>query len=292
MSAAELYPARRIKPRRRRATAAEMEARAEFLIDYAARHGPITVRGLYYQAEVSHVPGIGKDEAGYHKVQEQVLNLRRARRLPYGDIADSTRWMRKPHTYSGAEDALRETARLYRKSLWEDAEVYLEVWIEKDALAGIIYPVTDECDVALMVARGYVSETFCWEAAAAREGDPRPYIVYYLGDCDRAGVDAARTLKEKLESFGAETGVDVEFLHLAIEPSDILEFVPADEKALVNLNGQARWLPTREPMRKTSADKAWPDAYAIELDAIPPDDLAAWCRRSSRITCLPTSSRF
>ena len=41
----------------------------------------------------------------------------------------------------------------------------------------------------------------------------------------------------------------------------------------MNLNGQARWLPTREPKRKTAADKAWPHAYAIELDAIAPDDL-------------------
>ena len=73
-----------------------------------------------------------------------------------------------------------------------------------------------------MVARGYASETFCWEAVAAREGNPRPYVVFYLGDCDRAGVGAARTLKEKLERFGAEMGVDVTFVHLAIETTDVV----------------------------------------------------------------------
>ena len=257
-----------------------MEERAEFLINYAALHGPITIRGLYYQAEVNRVPGIGKDERGYKKTQKQVLDLRRAHRLPYDHIADSTRWMRKPTTFNGVEDALRETARLYRKSLWEAAEVYLEIWCEKDALAGVIYPVTDENDVALMVARGYASETFCYESVAAREDDPRPYVVFYLGDFDRAGVDAARTLKEKLERFGAEMGVDVDFVHLAIEPSDIREFAPADEKALVNLNGQARWLPTREPKRQTAAEKAWPHACAIELDAIAPDDLRRMVREA------------
>jgi hypothetical protein len=253
--------------------------------------GRAPIRQLYYQAEVQHVPGIFKDEGSYNKVQGQVLDLRRARRLPYGHIADSTRWMRKPHTYDGVEDALRETARLYRKSLWQDAEVYLEIWLEKDALAGVIYSVTEENDVALMVARGYSSETFCYEAVAAREGDSRPYIVLYLGDLDRAGVDAARTLKEKLERFGGETGVDVDFVHLAIEPSDVREFVPADGRALVNLNGETRWLPTREPKRQTAADRNWPYPYAIELDAIEPDDLRRMVREAIEHFLPPNSSR-
>jgi len=69
------YEASPIK--RRRATKAEMGERAQFLIRYAEEHGPMTVRGLYYQAEVNGVPGITKDDA---KVQQQVLNLRRATR--------------------------------------------------------------------------------------------------------------------------------------------------------------------------------------------------------------------
>src|SRR4051794_349024 len=67
--------------KRRRATKDEMEDRAAFLIEYASNHGPITVRGLYYQAEVKGVPGINKDDSSYDKVQRQVLDLRRAGRL-------------------------------------------------------------------------------------------------------------------------------------------------------------------------------------------------------------------
>jgi hypothetical protein len=37
------------------------------------QHGPVTIRGLYYQAEVARVPGIDKTENGYAKVQRQVL---------------------------------------------------------------------------------------------------------------------------------------------------------------------------------------------------------------------------
>jgi hypothetical protein len=133
--------------RRRRATKAEMEQRADFLIDYAGKHGPITVRGLYYQAEVACVPGIDKTESSYGKVQRQVLDLRRAGRLEYEHIADATRWMRKPRSYDSVEDALAETARLYRRNLWRDNENYVEIWCEKDALAGVIYPVQSEREV-------------------------------------------------------------------------------------------------------------------------------------------------
>jgi hypothetical protein len=265
--------------RRRRATREEMEERARFLIAYASQHGPVTVRQLYYQAEVHGVPGIDKTESCYDRVQQQVLNLRRAGRLPYNDIADLTRWMRKPRTYDGVAAELEATAHFYRKALWSDADTYLEIWCEKDALAGVIYPITAEYDVALMVARGYSSETFAFEAVAAREGDRRKYDVWYLGDFDRSGCEAAESLQEKLERFADERGVDVSFRVLAIEATDILEFNAANNAALVNLNGQARWLPTREPKRKTPADQAWPHPYAIELDAIPPDDLRRMVRQ-------------
>jgi hypothetical protein len=248
-----VYPASRTKWRR--ATKGEMEERATFLIGYASKHGPVTVRQLYYQAEVNGIPGVNKDGSGYDKIQYQVLNLRRAGRLDYGDIADSTRWMRKPKTHTGVEEALRNTARHYRKSLWNDAETYVEIWCEKDALAGVIYPVTSNYDVPLMVARGFSSETFCYEAIAARGGDDRPYHVYYAGDFDRSGLDAARTLEEKLSRFGDEAGIEVIFEQIAVTEEQIIDWD----------------LPTREPKRTTPADRNWPYDFACELDAIEPD---------------------
>jgi len=249
------YQASPIK--RPRATKAEMELRAEFLIDYASEHGPITVRGLYYQAEVAALPGIDKEESSYSKIQYQVLKLRRAGRLDYDHIADATRWMRKPRTHSGVKAALEDTAAFYRKSLWNDAETYVEIWIEKDALAGVIYPITSLYDVPLMVTRGFSSETFCYEAIAAREGDDRPYHVYYLGDFDRAGQDGASSLEEKLCRFGDEEGVEVVFEQIAVTEDQIYDWD----------------LPTREPKRKAPADRNWPHEFACELDAIPPDQL-------------------
>jgi hypothetical protein len=254
--AAGVYEA---SPAKRRATKAEMEARASFLIDYAERHGPVTVRGLYYQAEVAGVPGIDKTDSGYAKVQRQVLLLRRAGRLAYGDIADATRWMRKPKSYDGIEQALEDTARLYRKSLWSDTDDYVEIWCEKDALAGVIYPITAQYDVPLMVTRGFSSETFCFEAIEARGDDPRGFYIYYLGDFDRAGRDAANALIEKLARFSEDKPFDVYFKQIAVTEDQITDWR----------------LPTRKPKRQSAADRNWPHAFACELDAIPADRLRA-----------------
>jgi len=242
----------------------EMEERAEFLIAYAEEHGPVTVRQLYYQAEVHGLPGIDKSQNSYNKVQYQVLKLRRDGRLDYEHIADATRWMRKPATFNNIKHALASVAQFYRKSLWTEAEEYVEIWCEKDALAGVIVPVTELYDVPLMVARGFASETFCYESVFARGGDERAYFVYYLGDFDRAGQDAARSLEEKLTRFAGADGIPVCFETIAVTERQIRDYE----------------LPTRAPKRISPADRNWPHDRACELDAMAPDFLRAMVERA------------
>ena len=81
---------------------------------------PVTVRGLYYQAEVPGVPGIDKTENGYAKVQRQVLKLRRAGRLPTGRSRTRPAGCASRPPTTASEDALASTAA-YRRNLWRDA---------------------------------------------------------------------------------------------------------------------------------------------------------------------------
>jgi len=60
--------------------------------------------------------------------------------------------MRKPRTFDNVE-ALQETARLYRKALWRDAEVTVEVWCEKDALGAVAICVGIEVGAISSVTR-------------------------------------------------------------------------------------------------------------------------------------------
>lgn len=258
MTGAELSGARK----RRRATRAEMDARAAFLIDYAEAHGPITVRGLYYQAEVAGLPGIDKSESGYRKVQAQVLQLRRDGLLAYDAIADATRTMRKPRSFDGWQDALCDTARIYRKNLWSDTQTEVEIWIEKSALAGVLYPVTAEYDVPLMCTGGFTSESFAHDAVARLRDTGYRLVAYALYDFDRAGRDASRSLEEKVRRFGADYGVDVAFRSLALSSGQVRDLD----------------LPTRPAKTVSAADRRWPWPFAAELDAIPPDRLRAMVR--------------
>lgn len=255
-----VYRAGTIK--RRRATQAEMAERAAFLIDYARRHGPITVRGLYYQAEVAGLRGIDKSESGYRKVQAQVLQLRRDGLLAYEAIADATRYMRKPRTFDGWEQALHDTAQLYRKDLWAGTDLEVEIWIEKSALAGVVYPVTSEHDVPLMCTGGFSSETFAHEAVARLRDSGCTLVAYALYDFDRSGHDAARSLEEKVTRFGSEYGVPVDFRQLALTVDQVRDLR----------------LPTRPAKAGTAADRRWPWSFAAELDAIPPDTLRTMVR--------------
>lgn len=253
-----VYQASPIK--RNRATKAEMETRAQFLIEYARDQSPVTVRQLFYAATVRDL--IEKSESGYNKVQAQVLALRREGRLPYRCIADATRYMRKPQTYDGWQAALQDTALLYRKALWADTGLEVQVWVEKSALAGVIYPVTSEYDVPLMPTGGYTSETFAYGAVADLQGTGRKLVVHSLYDFDRSGRDATESLREKVHRFGRELRVQVEFNVLGLTAKQV------DDLAL----------PTRPPKRNTTADRAWPYPFAAELDAIPPDTLRSMVR--------------
>ena len=117
-----------------------VERRRQTLIDLVDSLKPATVRQVFYAASIRGL--VEKSEEGYRKVQNDLTLLRKGERLPYGWLADSTRWQRKPRTFSSIQQALEDTAKLYRKRLWENTDEYVEVWLEKDALAGVIFPIT------------------------------------------------------------------------------------------------------------------------------------------------------
>lgn len=153
-----------------RRTKSDMEAIKAGLYDILAEQHPATVRGTFYQAVSRGL--VPKTEAQYKGTVGRLLTqMRRDRDLPYDWLADNTRWMRKPKTYSSLESWLDISIQTYRRALWDSQEHYVEVWLEKDALAGMIYDVTREWDVPLMVTRGYPSLTFLQSSAVAMASD-------------------------------------------------------------------------------------------------------------------------
>src|SRR5579884_1723964 len=152
------------RPTKRRRTKKEIEGIKDVLYETLAEDNPMTVRQVFYQLVSRGV--IAKTETEYKATVGRLLtDMRRAGEIPFGWIADNTRWMRKPGTYSSMEQALQRTAEAYRRSLWDNQGVYVEVWLEKDALAGVLYRATESWDVPLMVTRGYPSLSYLYDAA-------------------------------------------------------------------------------------------------------------------------------
>jgi hypothetical protein len=245
-----IYQTSHIK--RHRATKAEVERRRDSFFEIVAEMRPMTVRQVFYQASVRGI--VDKSEAGYNKVQNDLVEMRRAGLLPYDWLADNTRWQRKPRTFSNVEQALNDTALLYRKALWTDADAYVEVWLEKDALAGVVLPTTVLYDVPLMVARGYASLSFLHSAAEHIKDLDVPVYIYHFGDFDPSGVNAAEKIEQTLKEMAP--GTDICFERVAVTEEQI-----------------GAWhLPARPTKTTDSRARGFGD-ISVELDAIEPNQL-------------------
>ncbi|MEX2644477.1 MAG: hypothetical protein WD270_13560 [Acetobacterales bacterium] len=247
---ADAYGTSHIK--RLRATKSEVQDRRDAIYAIVKVQQPMSVRQVFYQASVHGI--VEKAESGYRKVQTDLTLMRRDGTLPYGWLADSTRWRSKPDSFNSAKQAVVETARYYRKALWSDLDTYVEIWLEKDALAGVVYPVTALYDVPLMVARGYASLSFLHSAAEEIRSLRRRTYIYHLGDYDPSGVNAAEKIEETLKEMAPDD--DITFERIAVTPEQI----------------EAWDLPTRPTKKSDTRSKGFGDV-SVELDAIPPDRL-------------------
>jgi hypothetical protein len=160
-----------------------------------------------------------------------------------------------PNTFNGIDAALKDTAALYRKNLWDDADCYVEIWLEKDALAGVVVPITDLNDVPLMVARGYSSLSFLYSAAEQIDELEVPTFIYHLGDYDPSGVNAAEKIEETLREMAP--AAEIHFERLAVTPAQIRQWT----------------LPTRPTKTTDSRAKRFGSDISVELDAIEPNRL-------------------
>ncbi len=250
---ASAYRARPIKRRRR--SKVEIETIKTEIHEVLADENPMTVRQVFYRLVSLGV--IEKTEAEYKTTVCRLLtDMRRNGELPYQWIADNTRWMRKPNTYSDLEEAVQRTAQFYRRCLWDDQEAYVEVWLEKDALSGVLYPITAQYDVPLMVTRGYPSLSFLHSAAEGILYEDKPTFLYYVGDHDPSGVHIPQKIEADLREMAA--GAEIYF-----------------ERIAVNVDQIEAWnLPTR-PTKKTDSRSKTFKGGSVEADAILPADLRA-----------------
>lgn len=133
---------------------------------------------------------------------------------------------------------------------------YVEIWLEKDALSGVLYEETESWDVPLMVTRGYPSLSYLHEAAMVIADRGKPAYLYYFGDYDPSGVDIPRATVQRIRDFAPEA--EIHFESVAVNPWQI---------RMLNL-------PTRPSKASDTRSKNF-SGESVEVDAMPPATLRA-----------------
>jgi hypothetical protein len=248
-SPSPVYSPSPIKLRRARRTKLAMASIRTAIRDILENDHPQTVRQVFYALTVRGA--IAKAEIEYKQTVVRLLvEMREAGEIPFEWLADNTRWMRKPSSFTGIEACLNSTSNFYRRDLWAAMPAYVEVWCEKDALAGVLMEETEVYDVPLMTARGYSSLTFVHSAAMTIRAKGKPAYIYHFGDLDPSGVDAARDIEAKLRRYAPDA--EVHF-----------------ERPAVTREQVEQWdLPTR-PTKQTDSRAKKFVGTSVELDAIP-----------------------
>jgi hypothetical protein len=199
-------------PLTHRRTRAEMRIIRGAIFETLKHRHPQTVRQLFYQLVSQGV--VPKTEESYKTVVRLCGEMRENDDLSWSWLTDSSRWMRKPRSYSSLAEAVEWTAKTYRRALWDDQDAYVEVWSEKEALAGVLYEETQLYDVPLMIVKGFPSKDFVHGAAEAITDRGKPFFLYYVGDLDPSGLKIWKVIQDSLRRYAPEA--DMYFERLAV----------------------------------------------------------------------------
>jgi hypothetical protein len=233
------------------------------IVGYQALGFVLTLRQLYYQFVARDL--IANTLAEYKRLGTVIRSGRRAGLIDWDAIEDRTRNVRRLPSWSDPSEIIDDVAAQYREDVWAGQIYRPEVWIEKDALVGVIEGVCDEFRVPHFPCGGNNSESEQYKAgkrfADYRKKDLTP-IVLHLGDHDPNGLDMTRDNRDRLALF-ARGAVEV-------------------RRIALNMDQVELYRPPPNPAKETDSRYAayvrqfGPDCW--ELDALRPEVIAGLIR--------------
>lgn len=237
--------------------------------DYARQGYDLTLRQLYYQFVARGL--IKNQQTEYKRLGSVINDARLAGLFDWRYITDRTRNLAGGDAgeWTPAE-WMRASAQSYQIPFWAGQDERIEVWVEKEALAGVIGRAANARRVAYFACRGYVSQSELWAAAQRLERyveDGHPVTVLHLGDHDPSGIDMTRDMRERLEMFFAGDGVsfDVDFRRIALNMDQVRRYNPPPNPAKLTDSRVGGYI-------ARFGDESW------ELDALDPATLDALIR--------------
>lgn len=227
----------------------------EIIAEYEPAGYSLTLRQLYYQFVSRDL--FPNQEASYSKLKGLISKGRMAGLISWTAIEDRGRNLMGHRTYRHPNQALEAVRDSYKRDLWADQVWRPEVWVEKQALEGVIGGICNKLRIDFFACKGYNSQSEQWRAGQRfanyiKKGQ-RP-IVFHLGDHDPSGLDMTRDNRERLTLF-AGTPIIVQRLGLNMDQIEELNPPPNPAKQT-----DARF----DAYREEFGDSSW------ELDALDP----------------------
>ena len=209
----------------------------EIIKEYQADGYDLTLRQLYYvfvardylpEKWRDPVTGSKNNPKSYGKLGSIISKARLAGLIDWKAIVDRTRHVEINSHWEDPSDIIQSSADCYALDSRIDQDVYIEAWIEKEALAGILERACEPLDIPYFSCRGYVSLSAMWRAARRIRSQPHnKTVILHLGDHDPSGIDMTRDIRDRLELFNC----DIEVKRIALNMDQVKEHKPPPNPA-------------------------------------------------------------
>lgn len=236
-----------------------IEQAIEIIDDYAAQGFDLTLRQLYYQFVSRDL--IANKPTEYKRLGSIINDARLAGLIDWHTIVDRTRNMVSNNHWDGPHEIVAACANQFQIDKWANQEHRVEVWIEKDALIGVIGNVCRRNDVGFFSCRGYTSQSEMWVASQRLlkyTDDGQAVTIIHLGDHDPSGIDMTRDIDDRLSLFMGSSAGDVN--RIALNMDQVNQYNPPPNPAKITDSRANKYI-------KQFGNNSW------ELDALEPSVL-------------------
>lgn len=240
----------------------------EIVSDYKRQGYELTLRQVYYQFVsrdllpsrwIDESTGSTNNQRSYKNLGGLISDGRMAGLIDWWSIEDRTRELSSRPHWGEPSDIIESAAQGFAIDKWAGQEYRVEVWVEKDALEGVVAKSCRELDIDYFSCRGYTSQTSMWDAARRMlkySKDGQKILVLHLGDHDSSGKDMTRDIQERLDVFSNQCR-DIEIRRIALNMDQIQLYSPPPNPAKIT-----------DPRAKKYIEEFGEESW--ELDALEP----------------------
>lgn len=232
------------------------------IADMSAQGYTLTLRQLYYRFVAKDL--MPNNEKQYKRLGRLVTQAREAGVMDWTAIEDAGRSAHGAYVEENPNSVVEGIEVGLCFDQWARQSEYLEVWVEKQALEGVIRRPCKRHDVRYMACKGYLSASEAWRAGLRFQNaiyDGKRPVLIHLADHDPSGLDMTDDNSNRIRLFAEDNGIEVR--RIALNAKQIDQYKPPPNPAKITDSRYAKYM-------KDYGPSSW------ELDALEPsvlDDL-------------------